>query len=133
MKTVIFPYLPDRQNALMPYVFVELEHESRKIEHMALVDSGAVSSVMPYSMGLALGFDWESGRDGPGVRGALESPSKIVRANISIPQFPTVETSFSWVRRDDVPLILGQRTFFYQSMVGFDGRKPAFTLTLRED
>ncbi len=132
MKSVTYPYLPNRQNSLMPYLPVQLEQQGRVIETMALVDSGAVSSILPYSMGLALGLDWQSAQQGLDVIGAVVSPSKNVRAVLHIPQFSALETGFSWVEDDNKPLILGQRIFFYQFQVQFDGRQPSFTLTRQE-
>ena len=59
-----FPYC-DRNPAspgldLMPDVPILLRHQSQALSAVGLVDSGASISVLPYSLGLQLGFDWQS-------------------------------------------------------------------------
>jgi hypothetical protein len=59
-----FPYC-DRNPAsggldLMPDLPIVLRHQSRSLPGVGLVDSGASISVLPYSLGLQLGFDWNT-------------------------------------------------------------------------
>ena len=57
-----FPYC-DRNPAsggldLMPDLPIILRHQSRSVSGVGLVDSGASISVLPYLLGVQLGFDW---------------------------------------------------------------------------
>lgn len=59
-----FPYC-DRNPAsagldLMPDLPIVLRHQSQSLSGMGLVDSGASISVLPYSLGVQLGFDWNA-------------------------------------------------------------------------
>ena len=59
-----FPYC-DRDPAspgldLMPDLPLVLRHQFRMLSGVGLVDSGASISVLPYSLGLQLGFDWNN-------------------------------------------------------------------------
>jgi hypothetical protein len=59
-----FPYC-DRNPAspgldLMPDLPVVLRHQSNALAGVGLVDSGASISVLPYSLGVQLGFDWNT-------------------------------------------------------------------------
>ena len=59
-----FPYC-DRNPAsggldLMPDLPIVLRHQTHSLSAVALVDSGASISVLPYSLGVQLGFDWNT-------------------------------------------------------------------------
>ncbi len=59
-----FPYR-DRDPAssgldLMPDLPIVLRHQTHSLSAVALVDSGASISVLPYSLGVQLGFDWNA-------------------------------------------------------------------------
>lgn len=45
---------------LMPDLPILLRAGSRALSGLALVDSGATIGVLPYSLGLQLGFDWDA-------------------------------------------------------------------------
>ena len=59
-----FPY-KDRNPAsggldLMPDLPLILRHQTRSVSSVGLVDSGASIGVLPYSLGVQLGFDWHT-------------------------------------------------------------------------
>ena len=59
-----FPYR-DRNPAttgmdLMPDLPITLRHQNQSVVGVGLVDSGAMISVLPYSLGVQLGFDWNA-------------------------------------------------------------------------
>lgn len=45
---------------LMPDLPIVLRHQFRSLSGVGLVDSGASISVLPYSLGVQLGFDWNT-------------------------------------------------------------------------
>ena len=45
---------------LMPDLPILLRSPPQAVSSLALVDSGATISVLPYSLGVQLGFDWKS-------------------------------------------------------------------------
>ena len=44
----------------MPDLPILLRHQAHVLSGVGLVDSGASISVLPYSLGVQLGFDWHS-------------------------------------------------------------------------
>jgi len=59
-----FPYC-DRNPAsagldLMPDMPVVLRHQTTTMSAVGIVDSGASISVLPYRIGVQMGFDWNS-------------------------------------------------------------------------
>src|SRR5258708_3650472 len=59
-----FPYCdrnPDSNGLdLMPDLPIVLRHQSHLLSGVGLVDSGASISVLPFSLGIQLGFDWKT-------------------------------------------------------------------------
>lgn len=70
-----FPYI-DRNPAsggvdLMPDLPILLRHQGQSATAVGLVDSGASINVLPYSLGVQLGFDWKAQKAGISLAGML--------------------------------------------------------------
>ena len=85
-----------------------------------MVDSGATVNVMPYEIGTQLGAVWADQKANISLSGALgNEPAIPLFAMAQIGDLPPVRLAFAWVKRNDVPLILGQTNFFMEFDVCF--------------
>jgi hypothetical protein len=127
MKTASFNYLELSPGNILPFLRMNIS-AVQKISVIALVDSGASINLLPYSVGQALGFDWDSTEKGPPISGTIHSESRIVKARVTIGSLDEVELSFCWIKRDDVRLLLGHYDFFAHFTVCFLTRENKFSL-----
>lgn len=112
-----FPYA-DRNPAsggldLMPDLPLVLRQQSNTLAGVALVDSGASISVLPYSLGLQLGLDWSAQRSRITLGGTLarvDARGVVVEALVG--RLPPVKLALAWAHSDQVPFLLGQFNFF---------------------
>jgi hypothetical protein len=119
-----FPY-HDRNPAapgfdLMPDLPILLRSPPHTVSGVALVDSGATISVLPYSLGVRLGFDWNSQKLQlrlTGVLAHIEARGIAVEAVIG--QLPPVRLVLAWAASDQVPFVLGQFNFFQAFDISF--------------
>jgi hypothetical protein len=112
-----FPYY-DRNPAspgldLMPDLPLLLRRQSHALSSVGLVDSGASISVLPYALGIQLGFDWHAETTRVSLAGTLahvEARGIVVEAVVG--KLPPARLAFAWAKSDQVPLLLGQFNFF---------------------
>ncbi len=91
----------------------------------ALVDSGATVNVLPYDIGIRLGFTWDRDcPDTPFVGMIYGVPALGVTLFAKVGQFAPVRFTFGWSQKSstELPFILGQTNFFDEFYVDF--RKP---------
>jgi hypothetical protein len=112
-----FPYCDRNPTApgldLMPDLPIVLRHRSQSLSSTGLVDSGASISVLPYSLGVQLGFDWQLENARIALAGSLagvEARGIVVEAVVG--KLPPVRLAFAWAKSDQVPLLLGEFNFF---------------------
>lgn len=117
MSVEQFPYV-DRNPAspgleLMPDLPIVLRHQSHSVSGVGLVDSGATISVLPYSLGQQLGFDWPTQKAQITLSGTLahvDARGIVVEAVVG--QLSPVRLALAWAHSDQVPFLLGQFNFF---------------------
>ncbi len=127
------PAFPDLKSGL-PFIEISLYHEGHEVTVPALVDSGATLSVLPYDVGLGLGFVWEEQTVPVTVGGILRGvPAYGVLVQGQIGFLPTVALVFAWVRQtsQEVRTILGQMNFFQEFKITFEGYENAFEIVSR--
>ena len=98
---------------LMPDLLLGLRYQSRSLPGTGLVDSGASISVLPYSLGLQLGFDWNTQKAHITLGGTLahvDARGIVVEATVG--QLMPVRLALAWASSDQVPFLLGQFNFF---------------------
>ena len=106
---------------------IRLERLGRGIDALALVDSGASISVLPHSIGLALGCDWNEARKGVALGGGYSSnDTRVVTLNVTVAEFERKTIAFIWLPDDHARLLLGQAQFFQFFDVCFSGNKQEF-------
>ena len=104
----------------LPRIPLILRRDRRAVEAVALVDSGATVNVLPYDVGVQLGAVWENQRASIRLAGTLGDQGAVpVFAVAQIDDLPVVRLAFAWIRRNDVPVILGQTNFFMEFDVCF--------------
>lgn len=82
---------------------------SKSVVLSGLVDTGAALNVLPFSVGLSLGFDWDQQTTSIQLSGNLARvEARVTVASATIGGFGPVRMAFAWTRDDAVPVILGQ-------------------------
>jgi hypothetical protein len=119
-----FPYLdiePSLAEASrLPYLPLRLASPQQTLEVSGLLDTGATVNVIPYGLGLQLGFVWEQQTTPVHLSGNLaELPARVVLLSATVATFPPVRLAFAWTEAESVPLLLGQVNFFLEFDVCF--------------
>jgi hypothetical protein len=111
----------------MPLVPIRLERNRAALDVVALVDSGASISVLPWSVGLRFGEDWDTlGIACPVGGSAGGAAGKILVVTGTVAPFAPVPLVFSWVKTDAIPIIVGQTNFFLYFDVFFARNRSFF-------
>ena len=85
-----------------------------------MLDTGATINVLPYSIGIQLGYTWEAQKTTLNLTGNLAKyESRAIVVDGTIGKFDSVQLAFAWTRNNEVPLILGQVNFFMEFNVCF--------------
>lgn len=119
-----FPYVAMPPGAIgavgMPILPIRLSNGGNTLQELALLDSGAVVSVLPYDLGIALGFDWNAPLRPLNLSGNLaRHAAKGVGLDVQVGKYPPVQIAFAWCQHPDVRLLLGQVNFFSEFDVCF--------------
>lgn len=121
--------------SLMPRLSIRLLLGNQYVDVTGLIDSGASVNVIPYSVGLSLGADWNSQPQLASLGGNLSVTE--VRALAVMAYHPELtgdngtELLFAWTRTDNAPVIFGQINFFLQFDVCFFRTEQIFEVTPR--
>ncbi|MDY3553754.1 retroviral-like aspartic protease family protein [Gemmata sp. JC717] len=98
---------------LAPLLPLSLSRNGTSVDVVALVDSGATISVLPWSVGARFGVDWDALEVFCAVGGAAgRVPGKVILLDGTAGTFPPQKLVFTWVKSDAVPVIVGQANFF---------------------
>ncbi|RFP59642.1 MAG: hypothetical protein BJG00_008770 [Limnothrix sp. CACIAM 69d] len=103
-----------------PYLPFVLLNQQVSVQASALLDTGASVNVLPYLVGVELGYDWEQQTVALSLTGNLaqyEARALLVQAVVG--QFEPIQLVFAWTQATNVPLILGQVNFFMEFDVCF--------------
>lgn len=103
-----------------PYLPFNLVYQESSVTASALLDTGASVNVLPYSIGIELGYEWERQTTALSLTGNLaQYEARVVLAQAVVGQFEPVQLVFAWTQSTNVPLILGQVNFFMEFDVCF--------------
>ena len=127
MKTAHFNYLELSPGNVLPFLRMTIG-AFEEVSVIALVDSGASVNLLPYSVGQALRFDWDTTEVGPPITGTIQSESRMVKAKVTVGSLDAVELSFCWIKHDNARLLLGHNDFFAHFTVCFLTRERKFSL-----
>jgi hypothetical protein len=94
-----------------------------------LVDSGAAVNVLPFSLGVQLGLDWDQQAKAVELSGNLAAvEARVVVVSAAVGKFAPVRLAFAWAKTDAVSVILGQVNFFLEFDVCFFRSRAVFEL-----
>jgi hypothetical protein len=127
-----FPYLP-RDPALgnaslapmLPLTLVGRQ----SVAVSGLVDSGAAVNVLPFSLGVQLGLDWDQQTNSVELSGNLAAvEARVVVVSGVVGNFTPVRLAFAWAKTDTASVILGQVNFFLEFDICFFRSRAAFDI-----
>jgi hypothetical protein len=114
---------------LMPDLPIALRHLANAVSGVGLVDSGASISVLPYSLGIQLGFDWNAQKAAITLGGTLAGvAARGIVVEAVVGQLSPVRLALAWAQSDQVPFLLGQFNFFEVFDVLFSRSRKTFEL-----
>lgn len=103
-----------------PYLPITLLYQQQSVATSGLLDTGATVNVLPYLVGVELGYEWERQTTTLNLTGNLaQYEARAVVVQAAIAQFEPVQLVFAWTQATNVPLILGQVNFFMEFDVCF--------------
>lgn len=119
IEAVRFPYLdavPNQSGAsLMPFLPLTLAHDGRQVAASGLLDTGAATNVLPFSVGERLGLIWEVQRVPIVLSGNLAHvPARGIIVSATVANFAPVRLAFAGAQTDNIRLLLGQANFFHE-------------------
>jgi hypothetical protein len=118
-----FPYVPrdpSLGNASLAPILPLTLSGTRSVATTGLLDSGAAINVLPYTLGVQLGFVWDQHTRSIELSGNLASvEARILVLSAVVGSFPPVRLAFGWAQTDEVSVILGQVNFFMEFDVCF--------------
>jgi hypothetical protein len=101
----------------------------RSVPASGLLDTGAAVNVLPYRVGVDLGFDWDEQTTTVQLSGNLAiADARAVLVSAVVAGFAPVRLAFAWAKVDTVPLILGQINFFLEFDVCFFRARQIFEI-----
>jgi hypothetical protein len=105
--------------SLAPMMPITLQ-AAQTVAVSALLDTGAAVNVLPYDIGLQLGFIWDQQTTTVELTGNLSSvEARVVLITATVAQFPPVRLAFAWAKQHTIPVILGQVNFFMEFDICF--------------
>ncbi len=124
IQPIRFPFVSTNsalgEAGFRPFLPIALTNKDRVIMAEGLLDTGAMVNVLPYQIGLELGFVWSQQNiplDLTGNLGQNEARAVVVQSVVG--QFEPVQLVFAWTKATNIPLLLGQVNFFIEFDVCF--------------
>jgi hypothetical protein len=112
----------------LPVARVTLRHGKAALELDMTVDSGADLTMLPYQVGLSLGFKRGTSRLSmlSGIAGG--TPYLLKKATLEIGPI-RLRSRVAWAQTDDVPILLGRCDVFDRLTVSFSGMERQVTIS----
>jgi hypothetical protein len=116
----------------MPQLPLTLSLGQVNIQVSGLLDTGATINVLPYSIGMQLGANWDLQTTSVQLTGNLaHADSRVLVVNATVASFAPVRLAFAWTKSDKVPILLGQTNFFQEFDVCFFRSRSIFEIRLK--
>jgi len=116
----------------LPYMPLQLSANGHLADVLALVDTGATVNVLPYELGLQLGFVWERQTTVLRLGGNLaRGEARAVAIQAIVADYTPVLLAFAWTQIERAPMILGQMNFFQEFNVCFFRSRNIFEVSPR--
>jgi hypothetical protein len=98
-----------------PYLPITLVNQKSSVATSGLLDTGATVNVLPYPVGVELGYEWGQQTTALSLTGNLaQYEARVVVVQAVVGRFEPVQLVFAWTQAVSVPLILGQVNFFME-------------------
>ncbi len=132
-----FPYVPRDPSlgnaSLAPMLPLTLIGR-QSVTASGLVDSGAAINVLPFSLGVQLGLDWEQETRSVELSENLAAvEARVVVVSAVVGKFAPVRLAFAWAKTDSVSVILGQVNFFLEFDVCFFRSRGLFEIRPKQE
>jgi hypothetical protein len=115
-----------------PLLPIRLSFQQQSLLANGLLDTGATVNVLPYGLGLDLGYEWDRQTTSLSLSGNLaQYEARVVVMQGQVGKFEPVLLVFAWTQAEHVPLILGQANFFLVFDVCFYRSQLAFEVSER--
>jgi hypothetical protein len=99
----------------LPYLPIQLRNGQQSASVMGLLDTASTVNVLPFDVGIQLGFDWAQQTTSMRLTGNLANfEARAVALTAVVGRFPPVLLAFAWTQANIVPVILGQINFFME-------------------
>jgi hypothetical protein len=136
MTKARYPFVPIDlvlgEASFRPYLPLNLIYQQNSVTTSGLLDTGASVNVLPYSIGIELGFEWERQTTSLSLTGNLaQYEARVALVQAVVDQFEPVQLIFAWTQAKNVPLILGQVNFFMEFDVCFYRSQLEFEIELK--
>jgi hypothetical protein len=103
-----------------PFLPITVANGDRVVVAEGLLDTGAMVNVLPYEIGLELGFVWSQQKVTLDLGGNLaQYEARVVVVRAVVGKFEPVQLVFAWTKATGIPLLLGQVNFFIEFDVCF--------------
>ena len=97
--------------SLAPMLPLRLRLGGREEAVSGLVDTGAAVSVLPWSVGVRLGGDWDAAAPVTLSGNLAVAEARVLVCEAAVGGFAPRRLAFAWSRSDVVPVLLGQINF----------------------
>jgi hypothetical protein len=103
-----------------PLLPITLINQQNSLALDGLLDTGATINVLPYGLGLQLGYEWSRQTTSLSLTGNLaQFEARVIVLQGQVGDFNPARLVFAWTEAENVPLILGQANFFMEFDVCF--------------
>lgn len=119
----------------LPIIEISLYHAGYEISTSAVVDTGAMVSVLPYDLGMQLGFVWEEQTIPISLGGPCKGvPAFGVLVRGELAGLLPVALGFAWTRKtsQEVRTLLGYTNFFQHFKVTLEAYSNTFEIMARK-
>lgn len=124
-----YPQNPEHPGSLgLPYAPITLFSRQTSLQRQALLDSGAMVNVLPYSVGLELGAPWEKTPPLQLTGNLAAFPAYAIKVETQVGDFAPLVLTFAWTQNDQVPIIFGLINFFLKFNVCFFASERVFEI-----
>jgi hypothetical protein len=124
IQPIRFPFVSTNpalgEAGFRPFLPIDLTNRDRVMRAEGLLDTGAMVNVIPYEIGLELGFVWSQQNISLDLTGNLaKDEARAVIVQSVVGQFEPVQLVFAWTKATGIPVLLGQVNFFIEFDVCF--------------
>jgi hypothetical protein len=117
-----YPFAPisSAKTSFRPSLPLALTYQQNPLNVSGLLDTGASVNVMPYPVGIALGFSWERQTTALSLTGNLaQFEARVVLVQATVAQFKSVQIVFAWNKLRTFHSFLGKSTSSWSLMYVF--------------